>query len=241
MKKMQNYIPLSMLVVGAFATQTGCVDAGETLRILRNQEPGASCVVPTDEGAAFLSSGLIDVTADSGYLFTPLVESRAVGDAETDRRVFLEGAVVRLRFAEDFFDDATLTRLEDDGLSYFTQPFSGSIASNGSAALKFEIIPKAVLEEMQSGLAAGEVTRVTAEIEMRGTIDGDDVTSPAYNYPVEVCNGCLNRTIGSCDTIDEEDVQTGGVCQEKQDGVIDCCTAGDGSLVCPAVASVPVE
>lgn len=241
MKKMQNYIPLSMLVVSAFAIQSGCVDAGETLRILRNQEPTGLCVVADDESSAFLSSGLIDVTADTGYIFTPLVENRAVGDVETDRRVFIDGAVVRLRFAQDFFDDATINRLEAEGLSYFTQPFSGSIVSNGFGAFRFEIIPRVVLEEMQGNLGAGEFTRITAEVEMRGTIDGKDVTSPTFNYPIEVCNGCLTRDLGPCAALTTDDIQTGGACQEKQDGFVDCCTGTDNSLVCPAVAPDPQQ
>lgn len=241
MKKMQNYIPLSMLVVSAFATQSGCVDAGETLRILRNQEPTGLCVVADDESSAFLSSGLIDTTADTGYIFTPLVENRAVGDVETDRRVFIDGAVVRLKFATDFFDAATLTRLETEGLSYFTQPFSGSIVSNGLGAFKFEIIPRVVLEEMQGNLPAGEFTRITAEIEMRGTIDGKDVTSPAFIYPIEVCNGCLVQDLGLCAELTTEEIQIGGACQERQDGYIDCCTDLEGEEQCPAVAPDPQQ
>tara|TARA_R110002073_G_scaffold320759_3_gene496416 strand:+ start:48624 stop:49382 length:759 start_codon:yes stop_codon:yes gene_type:complete len=236
MKKMQNYIPLSMLVVGAFATQTGCVDAGETLRILRNQAPDPNCEVPTGEEASFLSSGIIDVAASSGYIFTPLVESRAVEDDATDRRTFLDGAVVKLKFADEFFDAGTLTRLEEEGLSYFTQPFTGSIASNSTAALKFEIVPKRLLEEMQANLGDGEITRITAEIELRGSIDGGDVNSPTYNYPIEVCNGCLSNDLGLCADLATDEIRTGGACQEKQDGVVDCCTDAVGEQVCPAVA-----
>ena len=236
MTKMQNYIPLSMLVVGVFATQTGCVDAGETLRILRNQAPSEGCVIPTGESDQFLSSGIIDTDANGGYLFTPLIESRAVGNNETDRRIFLKSAVVRLRFEDDFFDDATLNRLEDEGLTRFSQPVSGSIPANGSSTLAFELISKQLLVEMAAAVGDG-VTRVTADVEIRGTVDGGDVASPTFSYPVEVCTGCLTRNLGACTDVDDSSVQTGGVCQPLQDGFVDCCTAADDSLVCPAVAS----
>ncbi len=243
MKTIQS-IPLSMLLLGAVASQTGCVDASGTIRILRNQAPAEGCVVPTAPDALFLSNGIISADdAQFGYLFTPLVESRAVSNNSTDRRVFLNSAVVRLRFADGFFDDATLDQLEESALSYFSQPVSGSIASDGgTAALSFEIISKELLTQMAGVLGEGETTRVIAEVEMRGTVDGNEISSPTFEYPVEVCVGCLRESVGTCIGYEGEAAASAGVCQGGQDGVSTCCTNSSGDLVCPAVAEdVPTE
>ncbi|MCP4446158.1 MAG: hypothetical protein GY811_12550 [Myxococcales bacterium] len=245
MKKLQNYIPLSMLVMGAFASQTGCVDAADPLLILRNQAPGDSCTISDDVSADHLSSGRIDVLQIDevdGYLFTPLVENRAVWSERADRLAFFEAAVVRLKFADDFFSAGELSTLKADGLSHFTQPFSGSIAAEGQSHFIFEIIPKAMLEEMEGKLADDDSTRVTAEIEIRGSIEGSDVSSPTFTYPIVVCKGCLTNVLGACDELSDEEIRPGGSCQIHQDGYVDCCTSDDG-LECPAVAPVvaPVE
>jgi len=241
MKKMQNYIPWSVLVLGALTTQSGCVDAGETLRILRNQEPSGACEVSDSAGDAFLSSGIIDVQASAGYLFTPLVENRAVASGVNERLVFVDAAIVDLKFANGFYSDAEVSALDAAGLAKFRQPFSGSIPAGGVSSFAFEVIPKDMLDDMASKLAEGEITRVIADVEIRGTLDGADVASPTFTYPIEVCNGCLTQVIGTCDALPAGDVQIGGACQELQDGVLECCTGADGSLVCPAVATEPTQ
>lgn len=240
MKKMQNYIPLSMLVVGAFSTLPSCVDAGESLRILRNQAPEDGCSVPGDQGAAFLSQGIIDVGADTGYIFTPLVENRAVANGSTDRRVFVDAAVVRLSFDDRTLNAATISAIEAANLDFFRQPFSGSIEAGGTGAFAFEVISKQALDLISDGLL-DTTTRVTAEIEIRGEVDGSDVASPTFTYPIEVCNGCLTNDLGSCSALPNVEIRTGGTCQTQQDGFVDCCTNSAGTSVCPAVEEVAEE
>ncbi len=232
MKK--NYTLLAILAA-AFTTQAGCVDAGESLRILRNQSPTEGCTIsPTS--TEFLPSGVIDVAANNGYLFTPIVENRATATEPGQRLAFVDGADVRLKFTEGFYDAARITSLADEGLSRFHQPFSGSIDAGGVSTFLFEVIPWPMLQDMAPKLAPQESTRVTVEVEIKGTIDGSGVGSPTFTYPIVVCNGCLTNVLGSCATLPEVDISTGGMCQTLQDGVADCCTRSDGDLACPAVA-----
>ncbi len=231
---MKNYTLLAALAA-AFTTQAGCVDAGESLRILRNQAPTEGCTV-SPSSVEFLPSGVIDVAANNGYLFTPIVENRATASEPGQRLAFVDGADVNLKFTEGFYDAGRITSLADEGLSRFHQPFSGSIDAGGSSTFLFEVITWPMLQDMAPKLAAGESTRVTVEVEIKGTIDGSSVGSPTFTYPIVVCNGCLSNVLGSCASVTQVDIRTGGMCQTLQDGVEDCCTDTGGGLVCPAVA-----
>ena len=232
MKKLQNYIPLSLLVAGAFATQTGCVDAADSLRILNNQAPGANCVLSATKTGTFVSFGRIDVAATSGYLFSPIVENRTTGDQTTDRKAFVSGAIVTLKFADDFSD------LESGDLASFRQPFSGSIDSGSTTSFGFEVISTELLQEMAGRLGAGEVTRVFAEVEIQAEIDGSGVSTPVFTYPIEVSNGLLYENLGSCDALPDIEFEVGGTCQPLQDGFAHCCD-DSGTLVCSGLQPAP--
>lgn len=232
----QRYIPWHLVLGGLVAAQAGCVDAADPLRILRNQSPDPGCIVSDSTSGIFLPRGQIDVAAASGYLFTPVVTNEAESTTTVDRLVFLEGANVDLLFTDpDFYSEGELSTFKDEGLTYFIQPFSGSIEAGGSAGFAFEVIPKALLDNIAGKLGEGESTQIIAAVEMVGEINGNEVSSNVFKYPIQVCNGCLTNVLGSCDALPEGEIRTGGTCQALQDGVVDCCTEADGSLTCPAV------
>lgn len=227
----RTYIPWQLAVAGALAIQVGCVDADASIRILRNQAPENGCEIPADDGADFLPRGIIDTEAESGYLFTPLVENRGIISAEAERLFFIEGANV------DLFFQNGITPPSDEAQVRFRQPLSGSIPAGELATFAFEIVQKPVLEDLAGQLGDGESTLVEVDIEILGEIDGGDASSNLFTYPVDVCKGCLTNVIGSCDALPSVQVRTGGSCQLLQDGVVDCCTDSEGGLVCPAESS----
>ena len=109
-----------------------------------------------------------------------------------------------------------------------------NIPAGGLASFAFEVLPKGLLDEIDNRLADGQSTQVVAQVEVLGTLDGSDVESNLFSYPIEVCKGCLIQNLGSCESIISEEINTGGVCQALQDGILDCCTNAEGALVCPA-------
>ena len=227
----------TVLTLGAAA----CTDSGKSVRVLQNQAPEPGCVVPTDQGA-FIPRGRIDTNADSGYLFTPLVQSTVTEseNGSTDRVMFIEGADVELSFAPGFFSDAEIGGLESSGLVNFSQAFSGSIFPDGFTSFAFIVVPKPLLDAIGDKLSDGGATVVTASVTVFGELDGGDIESNPFNYPIEVCEGCMLIDNGPCTELpDDFEPLTGGNCQVLQDFPIDCCTSIDGDAVCPAVAEDP--
>ena len=211
---------------------SACVDGGDTIQVLRNQLPQAGCLVPDSATATFMPRGRIESSAAGGYLFTPLIENRAVPNAAADRNVFVDGANVDLKFSDDLFSEAEIKAFNDSGLARFKQSFSGSIPAGGLASFAFEVLPKGLLDEIDNRLADGQSTQVVAQVEVLGTLDGGDIESNLFSYPIQVCKGCLIQNLGSCESIISEEINTGGVCQALQDGILDCCTDAEGGLVC---------
>lgn len=229
----RSYVLWQCVVVGAIGL-SGCVDAGATLQILRNQAPEEGCSVSSSATGDFLARGRIESDANEGYLFTPLIENRAEKSGMAERVVFINGANVDLKFTGDFFSESEISGFKDEGLARFKHSLSGSIAPGALAPLSFEVIPKGMLEAIDAKLAEGESTQVFAEVEILGSLDGGDVDSSVFRYPIEVCKGCLRNDLGSCELLGDEEIRTGGSCQPFQDGITDCCTDATDSLVCPA-------
>lgn len=230
----QSQVPWRILLAGVLSTTVGCAAEGaESIQILRNQAPGDECVIPTDTGGEFQPRGRIDVAAGSGYLFTPLVQSNVEPSESAGRWIFVEGADVSLEFV-----GANAPSGDFGDLLNFRSLFSGSIEPGGVSTFAFDVVPKQLLSQLTVNV--DDPLQVVASIELVGTLDGSDVESNTFNYPVEICNGCLTNVLGACLGLDESiDIRLGGVCQTLQDGVIDCCTDDAGGLVCPAVPIVP--
>lgn len=227
---LNTQLPLAGAICAALLS-AACTDAGTTLIVLQNQEPGDGCTVSADRGSTFIPRGHIDARAEDGYLFTPLVQNVAEGTGNDSQRIlFVEGADISL--SGDF--DA------DSGLTSFSQSFSGSLLPGDFASFAFVIIPEQLITQLGDSLGEGGSVAVDAEITVFGTVDGGEVESQAFHYTVDVCDGCTVVDNGSCAALpDGFMADTGGACQPLQDGALDCCTASDGALVCPAVQEEP--
>ena len=195
-------------------------------------------MISTSNTGEFQPRGRIDVAAGSGYLFTPLVQSKAEAADNADRLVFIEGADVKLESVHGD-SNGVLSGL-DGALIDFRTLFSGSIEPGGFGSFAFDVVHKDVLTALAGTVNPDNPVQILASVSIVGTLDGSDVSSNTFKYPIEVCDGCMTTILGACDAIPEDtDAKQGGVCQPLQDGLLDCCTAGDGTLVCPAVPVVP--
>lgn len=206
-----------------------CTEGGATLVIVQNQVPEEGCSVSTDLGT-FRARGLIDVNSDQGYLFTPAVQSvlnEANSETGTQRIVFVEGAEVSL----------TLPEGTGVGATTFTQRFSGSIFPQGISTFAFEIVPAEVLASLRGSTSPGDRVVAEAEITLFGTLEGSEIESQPYVYPVEICNGCVATfDLGLCSELPAGYEATGGICVAYQDtDSVECCTDDGGNAICPAV------
>ena len=231
----------------------GCADTGdEGLIILNNTASTESCSFTGAKDQAFNAHGIIWTGSDQGYLLTPLVQSRiTLTEGETDetpRTIFMTGANVTLSVVattvEDSdsgaFTNASVTLSGAD--AQFSKLFSGSLPPSGTANVGFEIIPVATLRTIFNAVNPGPPqsfhAEVLATVSIFGTLNGDDVESPRFQFPVTVCNNCVaaNRTDPCTDFTGT--ARTGNACNMFQDGVVDCCTNSKNQLVCPAKTEV---
>ena len=232
----------ALALMAAAAIGSACTDGGTSLVILQNQVPGAGCSIGTDT-STFNPIGRIDTDARDGYLFTPVVQSlvaETASETGSPRIVFIEGADVKLSFQAGLLSEAEEAGLEESGLSEFSLPFSGAVMPGGLASFAFVVVPKKLLDTL-AGKVSAEPAHITAEVTMFGELDGGSVESQSFNYPIQVCSGCMRIDNGPCaDLPDSFEPLTGGACQQLQDVPVDCCTDTEGALVCPAVKTDPV-
>ena len=229
MKSMGDDMVRSSLIIASLMALAGCgADSGDsTIEIVRNLVPSDGCTVVSG-GAQFLSSGIIDTAASSGYVFSPEIRSNVGASELRTNLVFMEGANIEVDFLGDVVTDAEVATLASENLTRYRQNFSGSIEPGGQNSFIFEILPQQLLSQLGAGiLDAGE--RVSL-------LNGGTVGSNIFSYPIDVCNGCLVNVYPDCAALPPGFVAgSGGSCQDLQDGVLDCCMEG-GVAICPATA-----
>ncbi len=240
-----------LLLATALVSLAACVDnsADAPLLILRNIVPGEGCVIDP-AATAFRTSGQIETLAGNGYVFTPLLRNDLTvvsGEPIGPKTIFLTGAHIELSFVdEDLFPAGDVATLDARGLTRFDRLLSGAIdPGGGTVAIGFELVPAELLALVDGILPAASATDpapatvIDARIQVYGTRGGDEVNSNWFNYPIDVCRGCLTSYVGPCDTLANDFMPSGGgVCNTFQDSGVDCCSIGT-ELVCPAMAVAP--
>jgi hypothetical protein len=233
--------PSLALTAAAILGLVACVGDGDaTILILQNQAPSEGCVIPATPSDSYIGAGRIDVSlgVDEGYLLTPV----AVNQAETvdgntiDRTAFVEGIQVDLEFPND---PDLESEFAGDNLIRFEIPYSAPISpGGGTTSFIAEIVPDQLLEELVDDVPDdGDSILIIAHVRLVGQLgDGGGFESASFQFPVEVCNGCLIRDLGSCGAIPTDyTIATGGACNIVQDFALDCCTSVGGDTFCPAV------
>lgn len=233
---------IAAFAAGIAGMGAACTNGGEPLIILQNQVPGENCVISAaDTSQTFLPRGIIDTQSSVGYVFNPLVQNNAIAVENQDnlRIVNVQGAEMMLTIQNGVLDENELLGAQAANLISFSKRFAGSIQPDGgTTAFSFTLIDKALLDLLASKLTSDtQRIEVQAEVTVFGSMGGGTVESIPFVYPVDVCNGCMQVSVGACADLSESFVpQTGGECNPLQDVVTECCTAADNSLTCPAVA-----
>lgn len=233
----------------------GCADTGdEGMIILNNTATTDSCTLTGAKDQPFNPHGEIFAGAQRGYVFTPLIESRITtieGDLDdAQRTIFMSGANVSLEVVattvhdldSDAFTNPTVTLSGTQ--AQFSTLFSASLPPAGTANVAFELIPAQTMRAIEQAVnpSPSQTFRaeVLASVSVFGKLGGEDVDSPVFQFPVSVCTDCVVNDLGMCLDL-EASPRTGNACNQFQDGVIDCCEASTGGLVCPAVAEEPPQ
>jgi hypothetical protein len=234
-------VPAVALVLAAGA---GCAANGgdESMLVLKNVAPGADCKFTPAETETGISRGELDTSLGIGYLFTAQIKSRitaATGQADP-RTILISGANVDIAFPSTLLSQTELDQLKTAGLTKFKSLFSSPLAPNGGLLdAQFELIPAELAVALDAKLAT---TAVTALVTFRviGGFPGsdDELTSQAFQYPVTLRSGGLAVDKGPCAMLSSSFMaRPGNSCNPGQDFVVDCCTAPNGVLECPAVGT----
>jgi hypothetical protein len=245
-------------------------DSGDEAFVIRNNLAAGdtSCAFTPQLTAASTSRGTLNTRSPDPYLLAPLIESRitAATGQESLRTVSLMGAKIDLAVgpitvvdgqgnttfscavegATPCFDAAASADLAAGGITRFRSLFSAPLAPNmGLTAATFDLVPTTLVREIQrkvGALAADAHLRaqVVATARVYGQLNGSEVESPPFVFPVTVCNDCVvNILPTSCAQTPKSFVaRKGNPCNPYQDGVLDCCQEGT-SLICPAVGTAP--
>ena len=214
----------------ALVTSSGCTtDSGGSMLIVQNQVvEGEACDVPVSRMGS-RGTGRIDTNASGGYVFTPLVRSLIEDTSEDSERVIsMRGADVEITFTSGTFDEADVS---NERLIRFSSVFSGSVFPGAESSFAFVVVQEDLLDEIAD---AGASPHLSVKVTVFGDLDGSDVESDPFVYPVEVCNGCLTIDQGDCAGLaDDFTPRDSNPCNPGQDVPADCCTTG-GDVVCLA-------
>jgi hypothetical protein len=223
---------LSAAVVAATAGSAtpGCAhnDASMFVHgVLFPPTPSAgTCTYNFDPTAPELAFGTVDGEVTESYTPEFLVGStlipqgnQATPDSET-ARIEIQGAVVQV------VDPASNATLEDATVltSGIIEPASGSVPSYGGVALS--IMDAAAIKHFTPAAYGDPSNIAVVYITFFGqTLGGQTLQSNQYQFPVDVCHGCLvtypaGSPTGYCKAASSSAVFQ--ACQPGQDQVSDC-------------------
>lgn len=231
--------------VALFAVLTGCTaDGGDGgILVLKNVRAAAECTVTADESETGVSHGSLELVQPTGYLFIAQMRSRvtALTGQEDQRTIIVSGANVDITFPNsDFFDATELADLNKQGLTHFKALFTAPLAPNsGIADVGFTLIPQTLVERIKAKVDITKSFRLetVATFTVVGDMSGEKVESQEFSFPVTIGNYLVANVLGACNLPSGTTVSSGYSCNPYQDGVADCCSRPNGTLVCPGIVS----
>ncbi len=152
---------------------------------------GTTCTYTVNATALMLSSGIVDSGIAAGYSPLFLVGNTLIPqgnpntpDSETSR-IEIQGAVVQVT------DPATGATVENATVltASEVEPAAGSSPSYSSVGLT--IMNKAAIDHFAPSAGAGSNVALVYITFFGQTLGGQNIQSNQYQFPVDVCTGCL--------------------------------------------------
>jgi hypothetical protein len=155
---------------------------------------GAQCSFTSDPTQPFISSGVLDIAFRSEYDPTYLIGNQAVPEVnsqqlatETDI-ITVQGAIVRIT-------DAAGNQLNDFSRLAATTVYPSSGSVPGYAPITVTTLDSTTVNSdaaLQANVKAGGTTRLVTYVQFFGiTTGGNSIKSDEFEFPVDVCYGCL--------------------------------------------------
>lgn len=217
--------------------------------ILNNQVPPTSgaCLIPVApmvyRGEGTLDVSIVQPGFGTAYELFPLIENNlpaAANNGKDPNQIQLTGFDVDISvLGTTTAAAAQVMQSASTSLLHYRVPWSGGISSGGgqlSAAVSVVPVDLAEALATNGGLSASPSLTLNVRVQALGTtVNGTSMTSDPFNYPLQVCSGCLVGNVGPC-PFKNAPANAGNTCNPAQDDVVDCCT-DNGALICPATVS----
>lgn len=197
----------------AAVTASGCADNEATFFIRQMSAPlvaGNLCTLPIDPTAQRVTEGVMDVGLRDDYFVAPLFQSSLISTANPSfgrvetAGVNIQGFVVELRDGSP--SGALLERPFSVYQSTFVPAGVGGLPTY--AATQLQVIPPPVGQALRASVCVVDrtgvdtncpvprirqrVKRVIVRMYAFGRTQGNlDIETPIYDFPVNVCCGCL--------------------------------------------------
>src|SRR5262249_50759616 len=134
------------------------------------------------------------------------------------------GADVTLRSDGSAASTALIAQLNARNLIKRTQYVSGTIPAGGTTGIGWPLIDFEQTVAIGDAITEEDFIQVIAHSAVFGTVDGGNITSDPFDFPVTVCKGCLIEDLGPCATLSSSvTIHKGGVCNKLQDSLFSCC------------------
>jgi len=235
----------------------GCVQNPGLMVILGNQIPmqdSTTHICGTVMGGDLLGQGTLDlgVGIPQPYFAYPVVQNRLSPRGTTGgfepNRVMLDGFRVTLNPPPGY-----AFPWPADVPNHVEPHFPQGLEPSASLTAKVEIVSqtqaKAILDEFRPGGLNPDLTQqiiFTAEIRAVGQLNGGQIESDVFRYPIRMCVGCLQTGFPTlaqynypglplCSVAPRPNVYKGNACNFAQDsGPLLCCLDENQRPVCPS-------
>ncbi len=191
---------LTRLVLLSFSVSAfGCAaDGGSSMIILHNVAPevmdeGATCTfsATSDE---FVSAGMLDLETPQDYTFAPAIRGGLQADPNTptNRHIVLRGADVILKSAPSARSQMAIDSIGIDNLRR-TVITSGTIepGDDSRVVIFLSLIDADQARLLSNNAFLDEATQIIARVQVFGEVDGNDVESDFFEYPITLCRDCV--------------------------------------------------
>jgi hypothetical protein len=203
--------------------------------------PGGGCTVAVNptlyRGDGRLDLAIVRSDADSAYLFFPLIENNlpsANNGAQDPNQIQLNGFNIDITPLSGT-SPATDAVLAGNAWAHFKTAWSGGVQSGGGQINAIvDAFPVALAEQLfnQGDVSADPSATLNLSIQALGTTTtGTEMQSDPFNFPLQVCVGCLVANVQACPYASAP-ANPGNACNPAQDAPVDCCTQ-NGVLLCP--------
>ncbi len=197
--------------------------------------PGAGCAIEDSEAGNHRSEGTLDVSwylragQPTGYYMFPLLKNNMMPTAGTGEG---EQNCMTVREAEV---DLKLGALGDAvETTKYKVPTAVTVCPGQTRAVQLLVIPPQIVESIASRIPENGSEYASVKIRMIAKRGRTTIKSNSFTFPINICNGCLIKNLGNCDSpAIPNDPDIGNDCNPAQDDRLECCTSGV-EWICPA-------